>query len=505
MNPPASCDSRTSEFHRRALEFETRRHFLRQCTTGLGALWLGAQTGVLSAAEVSREAASARDGSQPLAPRPPHFAARAKRVIWLHMAGSPSQLELFEHKPALTKLDGQDCPQSLLEGKRFAFIRGTPKLMGGVHPFHQEKKTGIWVSDRLPHLEQVFDRLCVIHSMTTDQFNHAPAQLLMHTGSPNFGGACAGAWTTYGLGSECENLPGFIVLLSGGRMVDAGKSVWSSGFLPAVHQGVQCRSEGEPVLYLANPPGIDRPLRGAVVNAINTLNQQTYAQVGDPGTLARIAQYEMAFRMQASASDAFDIGQEPPEVHAHYGTEPGRESFANNCLLARRLVERGVRFVQLFDWGWDSHGGGESEGLKEGFVRKCRSVDRPAAVLLQDLQRRGLLDDTLVLWGGEFGRTPMRENRGGKQSLFAGRDHHPGAFTMWLAGAGIKSGFEYGATDDIGYNIVENPVAVQDLHATLLHQLGIDHTKLSYPVPGGLQQRLTTVTKTSKVLRDILS
>ncbi|MSU34455.1 MAG: DUF1501 domain-containing protein [Pedosphaera sp.] len=505
MNKAASYDSLMSEFRRRSLEFETRRHFLQGCTTGLGALWLGTRGGILSAAADSYNTTPLRDSSHPLAPRPPHFAAKAKRVIWLHMAGSPSQLELFEHKPALTKLDGQDCPQSLLEGKRFAFIRGTPKLMGGVHPFHQEKKTGIWLSDRLPHLERVFDRLCVIHSMTTDQFNHAPAQLLMHTGSPNFGGACAGAWATYGLGSACENLPGFIVLLSGGRMVDAGKSVWSSGFLPAVHEGVQCRSEGEPVLYLANPPGIDRPLRGAVVNAINALNQQTYAQVGDPETLARIAQYEMAFRMQASASDAFDIAQEPPEVHALYGTEPGRESFANNCLLARRLVERGVRFVQLFDWGWDSHGGGESEGLKEGFVRKCQSMDRPAAALLEDLQRRGLLDDTLVIWGGEFGRTPMRENRGGRQSLFAGRDHHPGAFTMWLAGSGIKPGYEYGRTDDIGYDIVENPVAVQDFHATLLHQLGVDHTKLSYPVPGGLQQRLTTVTKIAKVVRDILS
>jgi len=505
MTKSSSYDSHVEEFRHDALEFETRRHFLQRCTTGLGALWLGALDGVFTARAESSNATASRDFSRPLAPHPPHFTARAKRVIWLHMAGSPSQLELFEHKPALTKLDGEDCPQSLLEGKRFAFIRGTPKLMGGVHPFHQNKKTGIWVSDRLPHLEQVFDKLCVIHSMTTDQFNHAPAQLLMHTGSPNFGGACAGAWTTYGLGSESENLPGFIVLLSGGRMVDAGKSVWSSGFLPAVHQGVQCRSEGEPVLYLANPPGIDRSLRGAVVDAINTLNRQTHTQLGDPETLARIAQYEMAFRMQASASEAFDIGQESPEVHAFYGTEPGRESFANNCLLARRLVERGVRFVQLFDWGWDSHGGGEAEGLKEGFVRKCRSVDRPAAALIQDLDRRGLLDDTLVIWGGEFGRTPMRENRGGKQSLFAGRDHHPGAFTMWLAGGGIKPGYEYGRTDDFGYDIIENPVHVQDFHATMLNLLGLDHAKLSYPVPGGLQQRLTTVTKPAKVVREILA
>ncbi len=495
MNRPFRRRTHRAELDRHALERATRRHFLSQCTTGLGGLWLALQ---------GRLSLAAENPTGALRPRAPHFAPRARRVIWLHMAGSPSQLELFEHKPALTRLDGKDCPQSLLEGRRFAFIRGTPQMMGSVHPFHQERKTGIWVSDRLPHLEQVFDRMCVIHSMTTDQFNHAPAQLLMHTGSPLFGGACAGSWATYGLGSECENLPGFIVLLSGGRMVDAGKSLWSSGFLPAVYQGVQCRSEGEPVLYLANPPGMDRSLREAVVDTVNGLNLQTYQQVGDPETLARVEQYEMAFRMQTSAGEAFDIGQEPAAIHALYGTEPGRESFANNCLLARRLVERGVRFVQLFDWGWDSHGGAESEGLKDGFVRKCRSIDRPAAALIQDLEQRGLLEDTLVIWGGEFGRTPMRENRGGRQSLFAGRDHHPGAFTMWMAGGGVRAGAEYGRTDDFGYDIVENPVSVKDFHATLLHLLGLDHSRLTFPVPGGLQQRLTTVTKPAKVVTGIL-
>ena len=475
---------------------QTRRHFLEQCPTGLGAAWLAMQA--------SAQVASA---STPLEERSigPHFTPRAKRVIWLHMAGSPSPLELFEHKPDLNRLDGKPCPQSLLEGKRFAFIRGIPELMGGVHPFHQECKTGIWVSNRLPHLERCFDRMCVIHSMRTDQFNHAPAQLLMHTGAAAFGGAAAGAWTLYGLGNESKNLPGFVVLLSGGRMVDAGKSVWGSGFLPSIHQGVQCRSEGSPVLFLNNPPGFDPQTRGAVVETVNAINQQTYSKLRDPETLTRIEQYEMAFRMQTTATEAFDVSQETRHTHELYGTQSGKESFANNCLLARRLVERGVRFVQLFDWGWDSHGAGPSEDLRNGFVKKCESVDRPAAALLNDLEQRGLLDDTLVIWGGEFGRTPMRENRGGVNNPFAGRDHNPSAFTMWLAGAGIKRGAEYGKTDEIGYSIIENKVEVQDLHATILQQLGLQHDRLTYPVPGGLQQRLTTVTKHAEVIDGVLS
>lgn len=473
------------------LRCSTRRHFLWNCSTGLGALWM---------------AMHARSGfADAPTTRVPHFPAAVKQVIWLHMAGSPSPLELFENKPALNQLNGQPCPKSLLEGKRFAFINGIPELLGGVHPFHQESKTGIWVSNQLPHLEQMFDRMCVIHSMTTDQFNHAPAQLLMHTGSANFGSASVGSWATYGLGRESENLPGFVVLLSGGRMVDAGKSVWGSGFLPSVYQGVQCRSSSEPVLYLNNPPGFDEETRGAVVSTINTLNRQTHAQLGDPETLARIEQYEMAFRMQTSAAEAFDISRETQQTHEQYGVEPGRESFANNCLLARRLIERGVRFVQLFDWGWDSHGGGESESLEGGFIRKCKSIDRPAAALLQDLEQRGLLEDTLVIWGGEFGRTPMRENRGGVNNPFLGRDHNPGAFTMWLAGGGIKQGFEYGVTDDIGYTVAENPVAIHNFHATLLHLLGFDHNRFTFPAPGGIQQKLTTVTKSAEVIREILS
>jgi len=483
-----------------ALASLTRRHFLARCTTGLGAMWL-AEQGLAAAKNTSAMPEAAR----PLTPGATHFPAKAKHVIYLHMAGSPSQLELFEHKPELNKLDHQFCPKSFLEGKRFAFIRGTPRMLGSVHPFHQEKRTGHWISDRLPHFERKLDKVCFIRSMNTDQFNHAPAQFLMHTGSPLIGSACTGAWVTYGLGSENQNLPGFIVLLSGGRMVDAGKSVWSAGFLPGVYQGVQCRSDGDPVLFLANPAGIDASLRGSVVSAIGKINRQTYAQVGDPETLARTAQYELAFRMQTSATDAFDLRQEPADVHAAYGTEPGRESFANNCLLARRLVERGVRYVQLFDWGWDSHGAAASEDLRDGFVRKCRSIDLPIAALLTDLEQRGLLEETLVVWGGEFGRTPMAENRGGSDQRVYGRDHNPQAFTMWMAGAGVKRGHSVGQTDEFGYSVVENPVQPQDLHATMLHLLGFDHARLTYPVPGGLKQRLTTVTKTATVVQDVLA
>ena len=486
----------------RHLEIETlqqltRRHFLRQCATGLGAMWLGG-LGLNSALATPR-----RDLTKPLGVLPPHFAPKAKRVIYLHMAGAPSQLELFQYKPELAKLDGQDCPQSFLEGQRFAFITGVPKLMGPVYPFHRETKTGLWVSDRLPHLEKHFDKITFINSMVTDQFNHAPAQLLCHTGNQNLGYASFGSWVTYGLGTENENLPGYIALLSGGNQPDGGKSLWGSGFLPSVYQGVQCRSKGEPVLFLDNPPGIDRELRGDVVKTIAALNQRTYQQLGDPETVTRISQYELAFRMQTSAADAFDLRQESPETHALYGTEPGKESFANNCLLARRLAERGVRFIQLFDWGWDSHGTDKATAINDGFANKCRQIDQPVAALLTDLERRGMLQDTLVIWGGEFGRTPMRENRNGVEMKFLGRDHHPSSFTIMLAGGGVKGGFSFGETDPIGYHVVGEPVQVRDLHATLLHLLGLEHRQLTYNFQG-LEQKLTGV-KQSKVIEQILA
>ncbi|QDU54757.1 DUF1501 domain-containing protein [Aeoliella mucimassa] len=485
-------------YHQAQLQLQTRRHFLRDAAAGVGALWLGMQS-----AGASSGGPIARDPAHPLAPRKPPFEAKAKRVIFLHMAGAPSQLELFSHKPELERLNGQDCPQEFLEGKRFAFIRGVPQLLGSYYPFHQAGESGQWISDRLPHFEQVIDKVTFIHSMTSDQFNHAPAQLLLHTGNQNLGYASMGSWLGYGLGSENQNLPGFVVLISGGRVPSAGKSAWGAGFLPSVYQGVQCRSEGDPVLFLSNPPGIDRKLRDRMLQAINQVNQQTYEEFGDPETLTRISQYEMAANMQLTASEAMDLADEPDHIHALYGTQPGRESFANNCVLARRLVERGVRFVQLFDWGWDAHGASESEALNSGFKNKCHQVDQPVAALLTDLEQRGLLDDTLVVFAGEFGRTPMRENRGGRTMQFVGRDHHPAAFSIWLAGGGVQRGMAYGETDPIGYEVTKDPVQFRDLHATMLHLMGFDHKQLVFPHQG-LDQKLTGV-KPARVVREIIA
>ena len=474
---------------------QTRRYFLRQFSTGLGALWLA----------TTASAVSTRDSAHPLRPTQPHFQPRVRRVIYLHMAGSPSQLELFDYKPALAKLNGKDCPRSFLEGKQFAFIQGVPQLLGPVYPFRRVGRSGQWMSDRLPLLATVADKLCFIKSMWTDQFNHGPAQLLMHTGSQSPGFPSDGAWATYGLGSENQNLPGFIVLTSGGKNPDAGKSVWGAGFLPSVYQGVQCRSQGDPVLFMSDPPGVTRHLRQRSLQALEELNRQTAEEVGDSETLTRIAQYELAFRMQIEAAEAFDLSREPKEVHELYGTQPGAESFANNCLLARRLAERGVRFIQLYDWGWDSHGSNLSEALNGGFKDKCQALDRPAAALLLDLERRGLLDDTLVVWSGEFGRTSMQENRNGVKMAFQGRDHNPAAFTLWMAGGSVKGGFSYGATDELGYQAVEDKVSVHDFHATLLALLGFDHLRLTYPLQG-VRQRLTNVTRPgSRVVEEVLA
>jgi uncharacterized protein (DUF1501 family) len=483
------------QLHLERARHQTRRHFLQNCSVGLGGLWLASQ---------SQGAVLPKDPANPLMPDLSHFAPKAKRVIYLHMAGSPSQLELFDHKPELTKLDGKECPQEYLEGKQFAFIQGVPKMLGSQFPFHQAGQSGQWISDRLPHFEKVIDEVCFIKSMWTDQFNHGPAQLLLHTGSALLGSPSAGAWATYGLGSENANLPGFIVLTSGGKNPDAGKSVWGSGYLPSVYQGVQCRSQGEPVLYLSNPDGVSQALRRRTLDALNDLNQRVATEVGDPETVTRIAQYEMAFRMQIHASDAFDLKQEPEAMHQKYGTAPGQESFANNCLLARRLAERGVRFIQLFDWGWDSHGTGPQTDLRTGFVDKCNEIDKPIAALLNDLKQRGLLDETLVVWSGEFGRTPMRENRGGVEMTNVGRDHSPSAYTLWMAGGGVKPGFTYGETDPIGYEAAVDKVSAHDFHATLMALLGFDHKKLTYPYQG-LDQRLSNVTKPSRVVKEVMA
>ena len=483
------------------LEHQTRRHFLSKCGLGLGAMWFAGASGRSFGASATLQ----KDPANPLAPASPHFAPRAKRVIYLHMAGAPSQHELFDYKPELLKLNGKECPKEFLEGKQFAFIQGTPRMLGPQFDFKQHGDSGAWVSDRLPHFTSVVDDVCFIKSMYTDQFNHGPAQLLVHTGSQNPGSPSIGSWATYGLGSENQNLPGFIVLTSGGKNPDAGKSVWGAGYLPSVYQGVQCRSQGEPVLYLDDPAGITRPLRRRSLDALEKLNRRIAEETGDLETVTRISQYEMAFRMQMHATDAFDMKQEPESVHQMYGTQPGQESFANNCLLARRLAERGVRYIQLFHWGWDSHGAAASEALNKGFGDRCKEVDQPMTALLKDLKQRGMLEDTLVIWGGEFGRTPMLENRGGNDNPFVDRDHNPGGFTIWMAGGGVKPGLSFGETDPIGYEAMIDKVSVHDLHATILQLMGFDHEMLSYPSQG-VNQRLSNITKTgTKVVKGILA
>ena len=474
-----------NEANERFLQYKTRRHFLRDCSMGLGSIALGSLLGgCFDNQNKIINTAQAIDYKNPLAPRAPHFPARAKNIIFLHMAGAPSQLEMFDYKPELAKLDGQDCPKSLVEGKKFAFIRGIPKMLGPQGVFKQYGQSGAWVSDYLPHFQRVVDEVTFLKAMHTDQFNHAPAQLLMQTGTPRLGRPSLGSWATYGLGSENQNLPGFVVLASGGRAPDAGKSVWGSGFLPAVYQGVQCRTEGDPVLFLADPRGINRPLRREAIDAINAINQQQYEETKDPETLARIAQYELAFRMQITAPEVMNINREPAYIQEMYGVQPGTSSLANNVLLARRLVENGVRFVQIFDWGWDSHGTDENLALDYGLRNKCRETDKAMTALILDLKQRGMLDDTLVIWGGEFGRTPMQENREGKTMAFKGRDHHTEAFTIWMAGGGVKKGFTWGETDEIGYSGISGRTSVHDLQATILHLLGFDHEQFTYPFQG---------------------
>lgn len=470
---------------------QTRRHFLAGCQIGLASMFLGSVRADESAA------------GRPMARRQPHHPPKAKSVIYLHMAGGPSQLELFDPKPDLQKHDGADCPQHLLEGKRFAFIKGVPQLLGTPYRFARAGQAGTWVSELLPRFAEVVDNAAIIRSMTTQEFNHAPAQLLLHTGNARLGGASMGAWATYGLGTENQDLPGFVVLVSGNKTPSAGKSLWGSGFLPSVYQGVQCRTQGEPVLYLNNPEGMSRSLRRKTLDALGDLNRLELRDAGNPDTLARIEQYELAYRMQVSVPEVMDIAREPDSVHSMYGTEPGKLSFANNCLLARRLVENGVRFVQLYDWGWDHHGTARRTDIRYDLPDRARDIDRPTAALIRDLKQRGLLDQTLIVWGGEFGRTPMRENRQGAKTEYYGRDHHPYAFTMWLAGGGIQGGVNHGATDDIGYYVDRDPVTSRDLQATLLHLLGLDPYEFHYPYQG-LKQRLIGPTDEGRIVRELL-
>lgn len=493
--------------HFEKLQHLTRRHFFGQTGLGIGSLALASLAG-------EREA---------LASRAPMVEAKAKSVIYLHMAGSPSQLELFDHKPQLAKYHGKECPKEYVEGKRFAFIKGVPKMLGPVFKFKQYGESGQWVSELLPHLSQVVDDLCVLRTVNTKQFNHAPAQLLLHTGQPRLGNPAMGSWVTYGLGTENENLPGFVVLASGGKTPSAGKSIWGSGFLPTVYQGVQCRTTGDPVLYLSNPSGVSDRLRRKSLDAMRDLNRIHYETVQDAETLTRIAQYELAYRMQASVPEVMNIANESQATLDLYGAQPGYVSasesaddprplykgddptFANNCLLARRLVEQGVRFVQLYDWGWDHHGSSPGESIDETLPIKCRQVDRAMSALILDLKQRGMLDSTLVVWGGEFGRTPMMQNNVNtelKKGAY-GRDHHTFAYTMWMAGGGVRPGLAYGVTDDMGYYIAENPVGTRDLQATILHLLGLDPYKFHFPYQG-LRQRLIGPTDEGRVLTEVI-
>jgi hypothetical protein len=481
--------------HKQNILTKTRRHFLRDCTLGLGGLALADMLGQPG------QAVAGRPEVNPLAPRAPHFAAKAKNVIYLHMAGSPPHLDMFDYKPELVRRNGQDCPQEFLRGRRFAFTSGTPKLLGTPQRFRQHGRSGAWVSEALPRIAELVDDLAFVKSMHTDQFNHAPAELLLFTGSPQFGRPSMGTWVTYGLGSENQNLPGFIVLVSSGTFPSAGNSDWSSGFLPSVFQGVQCRSQGDPVLYVSNPPGMGRGMRRHSLDALRDLNELQAAELGSPETRTRIAQYELAFRMQISVPEVMDISREPRNIIDLYGAQPGASSFANNCLLARRLVEQGVRFVQLHDWGWDFHGTGANEEIRDGLRNKCRPTDRAVAALIRDLKSRGMLDETLVIWGGEFGRSPFREGRTAASQLL-GRDHHPFSFTLFLAGGGIKGGVTYGASDELGFDVGVDPVTPHDLQATILHLLGMEHTRLTYRFQGR-DFRLTDVF--GNIVRPILA
>jgi uncharacterized protein DUF1501 len=461
----------------------TRRHLFQECGVGLGTMALACllQDDLPAAPNPQSGVPSGRRNPQskdPLAPRPTHFRPRAKRVIYLHMAGGPSQLDLFDPKPRLMELHGQVTPKALTEGKRFAFLKPDAKLLGSPRQFSRCGQSGAEISDLLPHLASIVDHLCIVRSMTTDVFNHGPAKLFMQSGSPQPGRPCMGAWLTYGIGSETRDLPGFVVLQSGPRGPRGGAALWSSGFLPTTHQGVPFLPGPEPILNLASPRGFDRKRQGDFFQALQDLNAMREGAVGDPEIATRIAAYEMAYRMQVSAPELMDFSRETRQTLEMYGAEPGKQSFANNCLLARRLVERGVRFVQLYHTDWDHHGGPGAD-LETSLPAICREVDQPCAALVRDLKQRGLLEDTLVLWGGEFGRTPMGEPR-----ETTGRDHHIDAYTIWMAGGGIKPGITIGSTDELGYNVVEDRVHVHDLHATILHLLGLDHKRLTYRLQG---------------------
>ncbi|MEA3210311.1 MAG: hypothetical protein QOE70_3368 [Chthoniobacter sp.] len=471
------------EFHTQL----TRRWFFRQCGVGLGSIALGA----LLREVLDPSASAAAPLTNPLAPKAPHFAPKAKRVIYLFQAGAPSHLDLFDYKSQLEKFNGTLPPAELLKGYRAAFINPNSTLLAPKFKFAKHGQSSAELSELLPHTAEIVDDIAIVKSMQTDAFNHAPAQIFMNTGAQQFGRPSMGAWTTYGLGSESQDLPGFVVFSTGQKGTSGGASNYGCGFLPTMYQGVPFRGQGDPVLYLSNPAGIDAELQRDTLDSIRHLNEQHLGAVGDPEIATRINSFELAYRMQSSAPELMEITKESMGTLEMYGAEPGKASYANACLLARRLVERGTRFVQIFHEAWDHH-----SGLTQGLKDQCAKTDQASAALIKDLKQRGLLDDTLVIWGGEFGRTPMVQ--GGND----GRDHHPNAFTMWLAGGGVKRGLTLGKSDDFGFNAVEDQVHVHDLHATILHLLGFDHTKLTYRFQGR-DFRLTDVH--GKVVKALLA
>ncbi len=455
---------------------QDRRGFFRNSGFCLGTAALGSLLNQATA-----------PAANPTPSRHGNLPARAKSVIYLHMIGAPSQLDLFDPKPALVQHDNEVCPESFLTGRRFAFIGGEMRLAGSRQKFSQHGQCGHSISGMLPYLSKVADELCVVHSLHTEEINHAPAQIFLHTGFGRGGRPSFGSWVTYGLGSECEDLPAYVVLQSG-TAGGAGSSMYSSGFLPSVHQGIPFRTEGESVLYLSNPEGHSSDSRRRVLDAVASLNEVRLADVGDPEIATRISQYEMAYRMQTSVPELMDLKDETAETLELYGAKPGKGSFANNCLLARRLVERGVRMIELYDSDWDHH-----NNLDSRLASKCKDIDQAAAALITDLKRRNMLDDTLVIWGSEFGRTPLAQGVDGNgNKTTSGRDHHKDAFTFWLAGGGIRGGMSYGKTDEFGFSVTEQPVHVHDLNATVLHLLGLDHERLTFKYQGR-EFRLTDI------------
>ena len=450
----------------------TRRWFFKQCGVGLGAIALAELLGTRRSS-----AATAVSSANPLALRAPHFPAKAKHVIHLFMAGAPSQLDLFDYKPQLAKLEGHPLPPSVIGGQRYAFIRPDAAVLGPRFKFAKHGQCGAEIAEVLPHLAEIVDDICMVKTVHTDQFNHAPAQILFNTGFQQPGRPSMGSWVTYGLGSETQDLPAFVVM-STGAGISGGAANWSSGFLPSVYAGVRFRNQGDPILDVSSPPGVDQTLQRETFDLIGEMNRRRIAIVGDPEIDTRVSQYEMAFRLQTSAPELMDLKSESQATLDMYGCDPNKASFARACLLARRMIERGVRFVNIYHEGWDAH-----SDVFGNHKLHCKETDQASAALVKDLKQRGLLDETLVIWGGEFGRTPMVENNPVlKRSL--GRDHHPSAFTIWMAGGGVKQGLVYGATDDLGFHIVQNPVHIYDLQATILQLLGFNHERLTYHFQG---------------------